>query len=146
MADNMNALAPYGVGENWKAGLKTDQNWLGSVGNALSALENPNVQRAMMQLGEEMDPQGAGGVMGRTGQGMLNRQLISEALAKGGSVKVGADGSTQVDTTKSPNVQPGQEQEQQGQGLEESALKTSPGLSLRDLEGNLFSSLYDEEE
>lgn len=59
-------------------------------------LSDPNVQKFMAQLGAGIDPEGAGGNIGKATQSMIERQQLADLLASGGTMKVGADGTTQV--------------------------------------------------
>jgi len=65
--------------------------------------DNPNFQRALAQMGAEVDPQGVGGVVGRAAIGMQESSSQQEflknmlkQLGKGGKVKQGADGTMEI--------------------------------------------------
>lgn len=79
-----------------------------SLGGQLSdLLTNKNFRMFLAELGTQLDPEGAGGMIGKPTQNYIQRDALSQALAGGNaSVKFGADGSL--------NIQ--QKEQAQGQG------------------------------
>jgi len=72
-------------------------------------LEDPNFQRTLAQVGQGIDPQGAGGNIGRAAEGMIQRgqqaELLERLLASGGEVNIGADGSMKARGPKPEQLQ-----------------------------------------
>lgn len=81
-------------------------------------MADPNIQRALAEMGAEIDPQGVGGTVGRAAQGMVKRGALSELAGQGNRVKVGPDGS--IDVTP----QQGKEGGTQGEGAQEGTDKS----------------------
>lgn len=120
MADgqNLNFNQPFNVSRFLAGGSGVNNEpaqtgggmWDQFLSGGKEVLSDPNFQRALAEIGAGIDPQGAGGNIGRAAQGYIQRNALAELAGQGNRVKIGPDGS--IDVTP----------QQQKEGVEKSKL------------------------
>jgi len=128
---NATQPAPRGVGpqgQNWLSSFKETAAPIAQdmAGGLNEALQDPNVLRFMAELGTSIDPEGAGGAIGRPTTEMIRREAqpnfmenLIKALGEGGQVKIKPDGGIDM-KSGSPSAESGKKEESGLGTLEES--------------------------
>lgn len=119
----------------------------GFMSSLMETLSKPGTQQLMANLGTELDPHGAGGVIGRPTskyitaqqQGQMFKELM-KALGKGGKIKQAPDGTTEIQAGEVPQGEEtsqtegtSQLRESQAAKAEQQSLGVGTQLSMVDL-------------